>query len=103
MYKDKDFSPEFNETILKAKNMWIESCKKNFEQFGDQGSCVCGAGIVIDYIAPRCRIAKDKMIISSRDVMQCQGSLNWERGQNEVVKFLNDNGIKASFRWGWLD
>lgn len=102
-YREKDFTPEFNHAIAEAKDMWRVICKENFADIGDVGSCVVGAGIEINYIPKGCRKARRKQIISSHDVAQCQGSINWEHGHEKVVDFLKFKGIDCAFNWGRMD
>lgn len=101
-YQDKDIVI-YRDVIAKAKELWAEICERNFAEFGDEGSCVIGAGIVVDYCGPRCRTAKDYMIIRAGEVSRAQGSLNWEHGKNEVLAFLKQNGVDARYDCGRMD
>ena len=103
IYKHKELDAKFYEIVGKAKQMWASYCRQNYAEFGDSGSCVLGAGISIHCIPSRCRKAQPLMIISSNEVAQCQGSLNWERHHEKVVEYLISKGIDAYYTWGNLD
>lgn len=103
IYKDKDFTYEFNKIVEQAKSLWKEICKDNFEKYGDEGSCVLGAGIEIKYLPKKCRKYRHKFIIEENEVSKCQGSLNWERRIEEVLEFLKKNNIEAHYNSGYLD
>ncbi len=103
IYKPKDIDSNFMKIVDKAKDMWTEICNKNFEKYGDEGSCVVGSGIKILYIPKGCRNPRFTKIISQDSVSSCQGSLNWERGVDDVVKYLIDNGIECTYSCGRMD
>lgn len=103
IYREKDLTKEFFETVEQAKILWREICRRNFEQYGDTGSCVAGAGISIQFLPPRCRRPKRKQIINQNDVSACQGSLNWEKGREMVLELFANAGIDVSYDWGRMD
>jgi hypothetical protein len=103
IYKQQDMTDQFKETIFRAKKMWMAICKENFEKDGDKGSCVLGAGITIMLLLPKCRKPRRTMIIASNEVAQCQGSANWEKGNQQVLSFLSKNGIEAAYECGNMD
>lgn len=102
-YKNKDLDNSFIKTIEAAKQLWKSSCEENYKKYGDEGSCVIGAGICIYFIPPKCRNPTVRQIISSNEVSCAQGSLNWERGLDEVIEFLSKNWIEAKYIPGYMD
>lgn len=103
-YQEVDVSSEkFKGIVQDAKTLWKAKCESNFQEFGDSGSCVVGAGIYVYYLGKGKRKAEKRMIISASKVSCCQGSLNWEHGQEEIVSFLKENGIEAKFEYGQMD
>lgn len=102
-YKLKDIDDSFKEVIFRAEKLWSSICKENFDKDGDSGSCVLGAGIYINFLPKGCRKPRAMTIINSSDVSCCQGSLNWERGKDKVLKYLLDYGIEAGYDWGRMD
>jgi hypothetical protein len=101
-YNDKDLA-SFTDVINKATAMWRERCKNHFVKHGDTGTCVMGAGIVVEYIAPRCRKSKRLTIISANSVASAQGSTNWEESEDDIVAYLKENGVECSYYCGWMD
>lgn len=100
VYDKKDLS-EKADIISEAKAMWDAKTKEYVEKNGDMGSCVVGAGIVIHYLGPRCRKPVIENIILSPAC--AQGSLSWESSVKEVLLFLKNNGIEATYEHGWMD
>lgn len=103
MLRERDLPANLNEVVGAAREMWIESAKKEFEKDGDYGSCILGDGICIDVIPKGKRKPVQKMLISAREVAQCQGSIHYERGQSAVVEYLKSQGIDAYYESGWMD
>lgn len=103
-YREADIKkPEFIAIIEEATKMWEQSCIEDFEQNGDRGSCVMGAGFFIFYIPPRCRKPIRHMVISARKVARAQGSVNWEAGYEKVLNFMKSKGLDVYYDWGYLD
>lgn len=103
-YHDYDLeSAQFQSVVGKAKEMWANACKAAFPRFGDCGSCVCGAGISIDFIAPRCTVAKPKIIITAASVSPAQGCGAFEPYAQPVLDYLRANGIDAHYEYGKMD
>ena len=95
--------PQFREVINKATEMWKESANAHYEQHGDYGTCVLGAGIKVYMVPKGCRNERSVMLIPAYDVARCQGSCHWEVGAEDVVAFLRDNGLPAFFDYGRMD
>lgn len=99
----------FATAVAEASALWRVRCAEEMAKTdsngrtGDRGSCVLGAGIVVRYLPPRCRNAIDKMIISSSDVTGAQGASIWEASTEEVICFLAERGIDASYEFGRMD
>lgn len=103
-YQEADVSdPKFKRIVQDAKTMWKAKCESNFQEFGDSGSCVVGAGIYVYYLGKGKRKAEKRMLINAVSVSCCQGSLNWERGHEEIVSYLKENGIETRFEYGQMD
>ena len=103
-YQETDLNETAFKTVVNdAKNLWKAKCESNFQECGDVGSCVVGAGIYVYYIGKGKRKADKRMIINAMSVSSCQGSLNWEHGQEEIVSYLKENGIDAKFEYGTMD
>jgi hypothetical protein len=102
-YKQKDINDNFKNIVNIAKQKWIQICKDNLEKYGDEGSCVIGAAIKILFIPKGCRKSRYSTIISSDEVSQCQGSLNWERGVEEIIQYLKENNIDSIYSYGRID
>ena len=102
VYQDSDL-PKLQNAIDCAKTLWRDRCQTYMNKNGDTGSCVMGAGIKIDYLAPRCRNRRNLMIISASEVCNAQGSLVWEDSVKEVVEYLKSKGIEAYYASGIMD
>lgn len=75
---------------------WTELCKANFAKYGDEGSCVLGAGVTIGYSRHN--------IVDAFDVAQCQGSMNWERGLKPLLAELSAKyGVDLKYNPGMMD
>jgi hypothetical protein len=89
--------------IDQAKEMWQKRCDEYIRRYGDNGTCVLGAGISVYYIPKRCRKAISGRIITQNDVTNAQGSLVWEKSVDEVIGFLKTNGIECFYNPGNMD
>lgn len=103
IYTPKDVDGNFLNIVTQAKDMWKKICEENFVKYGDEGSCVVGAGISIYFIPPRCRNYRRSYIIRADDVTNCQGSLSWERDIEKVIEYLKNNGIDCHYNGGRMD
>ena len=92
-----------SDAVKAAKVMWSIKSKEYFDKSGDTGSCVVSDGIYILYTPKRCRNPQKLMLIPSREVAWCQGSLHYEASKDEVVSFLKENGIECSYTYGRMD
>jgi hypothetical protein len=101
VYQDSDLLG--NPFIECAKTMWRDRCQAYLDKNGDQGSCVLGAGITVEYLGPHCRTPKRRMIIPVWEVCRAQGSLVWEDSEKEILEYLRDHGIDAHYAAGNMD
>jgi len=101
-YQDQDLA-KLAPTIEKARELWTRLCAETYARRGDIGSCVLGAGLQVRYAAPRKRSYSFKTIITASEVCCAQGSLVWEESVKEVIEFLKENGIEASYNPGYMD
>lgn len=103
--RERDLPANINELVSNARDLWLKASKEAFADDGEQdlGSCIMGDGISMRVILPRCRIPTSKMLISAREVQQCQGSLHYERCKSVAVEYLRENGIDAYYDSGWMD
>ena len=92
-----------SEVVSSAKQIWTVKSKEYFDQHGDRGSCIVSDGIYILYKPKRCRNPQKLMLIPSREVAFCQGSLHYEYYKDEVVAFLQENNIDCSYDYGRMD
>ncbi len=90
-------------TIAAARDLWTARCNEYHEKNGDQGTCVLGAGIAVDYRAPRCRRSQQLIIIPAHSVTGAQGASVWEASVKEVLGFLKERGIDARYAAGNMD
>jgi hypothetical protein len=95
--------PKLQDPIDCAKTLWRDRCQTYLDKNGDMGTCVLGAGIVIDYLGPRCRTPRRKTIIAVSQVCNAQGSLVWEDSVKEVVEYLKSRGVEAHYAPGNMD
>jgi len=100
MKKVKDIPMQ---VVWDAKILWQSICRKNFEKYGDEGSCVLGSGIAVYAMPLKGKTEKKIMLIDSNIASCCQGSLNWERGIEEVLELFKKNGIDAFYESGHMD
>lgn len=104
VYKQSDFETlEFHTAITNATIMWRERCEAYYNHHGDVGSCVIGAGIEVDFMAPHCKKVSQKMIISVSHVSPTQGSCVWEDSITDIIAYLRERGIDAHYNPGRMD
>lgn len=105
VYRDHDIQkPEFIALIEEAKNRWKKECLEYLAINGDQGACVVGEGIYIRYLGPRKKKWTEKCLIFPGTLIgKVTGSLVWEHSANQIVEFLQKEGIDAFFKMGRLD
>lgn len=103
--RQRDLPANINELVATATDMWLKAAKEEFVNDGEQdlGSCILGDGVCMDVILPRKRNASRTMLISAREVQQCQGSLHYERCKSVPIEYLRANGIEAYYDSGWMD
>lgn len=94
---------KYNEVVNNARDMWMVSAEEHFNEHGDVGSCVLGAGIKVEVVPPRCRKPRSLMLISANEVAKCQGSLHWEHNVQEIVNYLRGQGLDVYFDYGRMD
>ena len=102
VYKAKEIE-SFKPLVEKAKNIWMEASKAEFEKIGDTGSCVMGDGIYVLWTPPRCRKPQKLMVIRSREVAFAQGSIHYEKTKDKALMFLQNLGVDASYDYGMMD
>lgn len=102
-YKDKDIAAaDFQSAIAEAKELWSRLCQEYSAFIGaDGGSFTSGAGIAIDYIAPRCRNSKMKNVIEDYEAFRSQRCAVHEATRDEVIAFLSRKGIVSYWNCGW--
>jgi hypothetical protein len=101
-YKPADME-KMKTVIETAREMWDEQAKKEFEKYGDRGSCIVGDGIVVSYIPPRCRKPTELFIIRSSSVAYCQGNLHYEATLHVALDYLKSHGIECRYNHGRMD
>jgi hypothetical protein len=90
--------------ISKAKTLWENAAREIYLQEGDKGSCILSDGIEIYYQRDkRSKYPKKLMIICSREVAQCQGSLHYEVTRHVALDYLKLNGIECTYNFGNMD
>jgi hypothetical protein len=102
VYKQKEIQ-EIRLLIEKAKKIWMEASKAEFDKTGDRGSCVVSDGIFVFWTPPRCKKPQKLMIIHSRDVAFAQGSLHYEATKDKALMFLKNLGVDAYYDYGRMD
>jgi hypothetical protein len=102
VFRDSDLS-KLQSIIEKAKELWKEASKKDFEKNGDRGSCVAGDGIFVNYLGPRKRKPVRRCIISSHEVAFCMGSSHYESCKDIPINYLRKNEIECFYNYGYLD
>ncbi len=102
-YKDKDIAAaEFQAALKEAKELWTRLCNEYVAFIGeDGGSFTSGAGIAVEYIAPRCRNSKTKNVIEDYEAFRSQRCAVHEATRDEVIAFLSRKGIVAYWNCGW--
>ena len=83
-------------TIENARRLWQRKCEEYLKKNGEQGANVVGAGIGVQYLGPRRRLYRPKMIISASTVVSSYCNLVWEDSVDEVVNFLQQNGLPSA-------
>ena len=101
-YQDADLV-KFQNAIDCAKTLWRDRCQAYLDKNGDQGTCVLGAGITIEYLPPRCRTPCANTIIEASEICAAQGSLVWEDSIKEVLSYLEGRGVEARYNPGRMD
>lgn len=96
-------SQAFVAAVDAAKVFWAKRCAETIAQKGDYGTCVLGAGLVVNYLAKGKRKPRDLKIISAHDVTNAQGSCVWETSYREAIAFLAGRGIIATYEAGNMD
>lgn len=102
-YKDKDIAQsEFQSALAEAKQLWAQLCAE-YSAFigGDGGSFTSGAGIAIDYIAPRRRQSAMRNVIEDYEAYRSQQCAVHEATRDEVIAFLSRKGIVTYWNCGW--
>lgn len=104
-YQEKDLNTaDILGTVQLAKAMWTRLCSDYVARNGDVGTCVLGAGIFVNYVAPRARSRSRKMLISASSVSgSAQGASVWEHSVKEVLQYLRDRGVQAEYFAGSMD
>jgi hypothetical protein len=87
--------------LEEARKLWAERIAEYVKLHGDVGSCVLGAGITVSYLAKGKRKPVRRLVIYPPT--HVQGSCTWEASQKEIVQFLRDRGVDASFAYGNMD
>lgn len=97
--------PRWQETLDHAREAWSKRAKETYEKDGDRGSVIMGDGITVQVIPPRCRKLVNVMIIPSRDVSWCQGSLHYEAHINVPLMILRTQypSVKFAYNYGRMD
>lgn len=105
IYRDQDLqSPIMISIINEAKRLWKEECDAYIASGKPHGSCVRGEGLKVRYLPPRARNWKERTIISPlSEIANIPGSLIWESSVDQIVSFLQEQGIDAFFNYGVLD
>lgn len=102
VYKAKEIE-SLKPLIEKAKKIWMEASRVEFEKTGDRGSCVVCDGIYVLWTPPRCRKPQKLMVIPSREVAFAQGSLHYEATKDKALMFLQNLGVDAGYSYGMMD
>jgi hypothetical protein len=101
-YRQRDLDA-FAGHIKWVKEQWRAAARVEFERHGDKGSCIMGDGIAVMLIPPRCRTPRRHLIIDSREVASCQGSLHYEAVAGDAVRALQAFEIECFYHYGVMD
>lgn len=94
VYQIKDID-DLVPLLGKAREMWSARCDAYLKKHGDQGSCVLGAGIAVPYVGHKGKQYAKRIIISAWSATNAQGSLVWEESVNDIIAFLEQNGVQG--------
>lgn len=89
--------------VEKAAALWKFKIQEFVKKRSEFGACVIGEGINVFYLGNRKRNATELTILSPRTVTDYQGSCVWEASADEIIAFLNVNGIEARWDCGRMD
>jgi len=102
-YDDTDRSDALFRALVEiAADAWEAECARYVAKHGDVGTCVAGAGIAINYRAPRCRRYERKVILHPPHTSG-QGASTWEHSVDTIVSWLKDHGIDCFYHCGYMD
>lgn len=102
IYKPKEIE-SLKPLIEKAKKIWEDASKAEFEKIGDVGSVIACDGIYVMWTPPRCRKPQKLMLIRSREVAFAQGSIHYEKTKDKALMFLKNLGVDAGYDYGMMD
>jgi hypothetical protein len=101
-YNDKDLE-SFDSIIMQASELWRNRCLEYLQKYGDNGTCVIGAGFKVYYLPPRCRRPRYRMVLSASSVTKYQGSFVWESSKDEIREFFRSKGLEVFYDSGNMD
>ena len=89
--------------VFKAREIWRDLAKEDYEKFGDKGSPIVGDGIYVNALQEGGHKGVKFFLILSNEISFSQSSLHYEARVSEVIDFLRDNGIEANYCLGRMD
>jgi hypothetical protein len=95
-YKNVDMA-EIREWVYIAEDIVADTIKK--ENIVDYGTCVLGAGIKINFIWPRCRKPRERILISQ----PFQGNVSNYRALKTALDYLQSKGVDCFYDDGRVD
>lgn len=98
IYKTQDLqSQEVARLINNAKIL----VRRDIEdlKIQDQGTCVVGGGIQIEFLPPKCRIPRRIIVVDG----PFQGNVSNKKALANALKYLQDNGVCCRYYDGVID
>lgn len=97
-YQDKDLE-KFSKDFEEIQDRWFEIWKARGSK--DEGTCCLGVGLRVNYVAPRCRTPKSKLVVNWT---WSQGDLEAQRTKDEILELCESYGLTGvSYECGRMD
>ena len=97
-YQDKDLE-KLAKDFEEIQDRWFEIWKSRGSV--DDGTCCVGVGLSVNYVPPRGRTPKTKLVVRWE---WSQGDLEAQRTKNEILKVCENYGITGvSYEYGRMD
>lgn len=98
-YRDDELR-ELEPLFVEARKAWrilTEHAMKTNPK--GHGSIICGDGIAVNYLPPRCRKSVEKIVVSPIG----QGCGYYEPYKDFIVGFLKEHGVECHYAYGRMD